>query len=222
MAKLLLVEDNPELAATIAGWLREDGHVIDIAVDGLAGESMMLQFDFDLLVFDWKLPGKSGIELCKSFRQSAKCSPILMLTAKGDLEDKVAGLEAGADDYLTKPFQPQELRARVKALLRRATTFVGSVLVVGDLQLNLETREASCGDRQIQLPRQEFSLLEFFMRRPGRVTSAEAILNGVWQTDSETTLDAVYICIRRLRRKLNNIGSDALSTVHGQGYLLKA
>jgi len=221
MARLLLVEDNEELAALIHKWLKEDSHTVDVALDGEGGEDLLHQVDFDLIILDWKLPIKSGIDLCQSIRAQGKTVPILMLTGKGDIDDKVKGFESGADDYLTKPFLPPELLARVKALLRRPPTFSGTVLTVGDHSLNLAQRFLSKAGREVPLQRQEFALLEYFMRHPNQVISTARLLNSGWNTDSDISQDALYACIARLRRKLKSIGSESLTTVHSQGYLFK-
>ncbi len=223
MARLLLVEDNKDLSDTIRGWLEKDNHVVDAALDGQLGEDLVAQFEYDVIILDWKLPIKSGIDLCKTIRASGNNTPILMLTGKGDIGDKVAGFESGADDYLTKPFLTEELLARVRALSRRSRTFTGSKeLTVGELHLDLARRMVHLHGRETILPRQEFALLEYFMRHPNEVISTNRLLNGGWETDSETTLDALYTCIGRLRKRLKSIGSDALATVPAQGYLLKA
>jgi DNA-binding response OmpR family regulator len=222
MARLLLVEDNKELADTILGWLKKDNHTVDTALDGQQGEEQMRDFEFDLIILDWKLPFKSGLDLCKQFRASGKNTPILMLTGKGDIADKLAGLDSGADDYLTKPFLTEELLARVRALLRRPATFAGTnELRVGELRLDLGRRIVQMHDRETTLQRQEFSLLEFFMRHPNEVISTARLLNAGWETDSDISLDALYTCIGRLRKRLKSIGNESLTTVPAQGYLLK-
>jgi DNA-binding response OmpR family regulator len=222
MARLLLVEDNEELSRTIRGWLEKDNHVVDIALNGQLGEDLALQYEYDLIILDWKLPIKSGLDLCKIIRAKGKNTPILMLTGKGDISDKVAGFESGADDYLTKPFLTEELQARVRALVRRGQPSASSkVLTAGALHLDLARRIVSLHGQETVLPRQEFALLEYFMRHSNEVISTERLLNGGWQTDSEAATDALYTCIGRLRKRLKSIGSEALTTVHAQGYLLK-
>lgn len=222
MAKLLLVEDNQELAATIRAWLEGDNHVVDVATDGQQAEDFVNEFDFDLIVLDWKLPKKSGLELCKEFRANGKTMPILMLTGKGDINDKLAGFESGADDYLTKPFLTPELLARIRALLKRPRAFSGGVLTVGPLSLDTERRIVSSAGREIVLQRQEFALLEYLMRHPDQVISTTTLLNGGWKTDAEVSMDSLYTCIGRLRKKLKNLGCETLSTVPAQGYLIKS
>src|SRR6185437_10357416 len=187
MAKLLLVEDNQELADTIRQWLERDNHVVDVASDGLQGEDFMNRFDFDLIILDWKLPHKTGLELCQHYRATGKGAPILMLTGKGDINDKLAGFESGVDDYLTKPFLTPELLARVKALLKRPRLFSGTVLQVGALTLDVSKRLVSSGGREIMLQRQEFALLEYMMRHPDQVISTASLLNGGWDSDTEVT-----------------------------------
>jgi OmpR-family two-component system manganese-sensing response regulator len=222
MAKLLLVEDNQELAQTIRRWLEQDHHIVDVALDGDTGEEYMANFDFDLIILDWKLPGKSGIELCQKYRDSGKGSPILMLTGKGDLKDKLAGFESGADDYLTKPFETAELLARIKALLKRPRQFVGTVLAVGGITLDVVKRTVTCSNKEIILQRQEFALLEYMMRHADQVISTDALLSGGWESDNEVSIDALYTCIGRLRRKLKAVGCEALTTVPAQGYRMKS
>lgn len=221
MAKLLLVEDNKELALAIQEWLKDDNHLVEIANNGEEGDDLVKRFEFDLIILDWKLPIKSGIELCQAIRAAGKKTPILMLTGKGQLDDKLQGFDSGADDYLTKPFLVPELLARVKALLRRPATYAGTELNVGDLTLNLARRIVSKEGKETSLRRQEFTLLEYFMRHPNQVIGTTTLLHSGWEMDSDVGSDALYTCIARLRRKLKAIGSESLTTVHAQGYVFK-
>jgi len=219
MAKLLIVEDDKTLCATLHEWLRMKNYTVEMVHAGDDALEHLSAFEYDLVILDWDLPKVSGVEICRKFRATGGVTPILMLTGKGSVHEKEEGFYAGADDYLTKPFHAQELIARVHALLRRPTAFVGPVLSVRNVVLDTNKRRVTRDGAEIQFQPMEFTLLEFFMRHPGQVFSTEALMRRCWDSNAEISLDAIYTCIGRLRRKLDLPGQPSLiTTVHGVGY----
>ncbi|MBX9669081.1 MAG: response regulator transcription factor [Candidatus Obscuribacterales bacterium] len=221
MAKILLVEDDMSVATTVETWLSTEHHLTDIAYDGLEARERLMSFEYGLYILDWEVPEMTGIELCSLVRTRGVSSPILMLTGKGGIQDKTAGFEAGADDYLTKPFHPQELMARVKALLRRQPILLAPKLSAGDLEIDTKTREVFQSGKQISLQPMEYTLLEFLMQRPNEVFSADALLRRLWDSDSNVSSESLYVCLSRLRKKLEQNGTCPIATVRGAGYMLK-
>ena len=222
MAKILLIEDEPDISDLVTQWLKNEHHVVEAVHSGEDALDLLRIYTFDLLILDWMLPGLSGIEVCKSFRDKGGSTPILMLTAKRHVDEKEVGLDAGADDYLTKPFELKELSARIRALLRRPVNFRGTVLKVGPINMDTTTYKVThdSGD-EIQLLPKEFALLEFFMRHPNQVFSAEALLDRVWASESEASPETIRTYIKRLRKKIDEKGKPSMvSTVHGVGYKL--
>ncbi len=204
MHTILLVEDDQDLAATVTDHLVSERYTVEHAADGLIAEEMLTITSFDLLILDWSLPGKTGIEICREFRARGGRAPIIMLTGRRQIEEKEEGLDTGADDYLTKPFSLRELSARVRALLRRPEQVISSVLTVGDLTLDLIEHSLSKNGEHIHLQKQDFALLEFLMRHPNQVFTPEALINRVWSVESEATAESVRSAIKRLRQKLDN------------------
>lgn len=217
---ILVVEDEVRLATLLRRVLREERHVVDIATDGPSGFNLALNDNYDLLILDLMLPGMDGLEICRALRGQNIQVPILMLTARGAVEDRVAGLEGGADDYLTKPFAMQELLARVKVQLRRGRSpGAETQLQVGDLTLDLLRHEARRGDQVIQLTAKEFALLEFLMRHPGQVLTRTQIMDHVWEYDMDALSNVVDIYIHYLRDKVDrDFSRPLISTVRGVGY----
>jgi DNA-binding response OmpR family regulator len=221
--RFLLVEDDNSFAGFIKEGLQNDDCSVDVAVDGAPGIDLASKNPYDLVLLDVGLPTLSGIEVCRRLREKGVHVPILMLTARDSVEDKVQGLEAGADDYLTKPFALEELKARIKALLRRhAESSVSAVVQVADLVLDTDTHEVRRGGRMIELTPKEFALLDFLMRRPGRVLSRPMIQERVWGARQESQTNVVDVYIKRLRQKIDH-GSDRplIRTLRGVGYQLK-
>lgn len=179
-----------------------------------------LRFDkYDVLIFDWQLPDLTGIEICKRFRSKGGNTPVLMLTGKSEIADKETGLDAGADDYLTKPFHPRELSARVRALLRRSGDVKQNVLTCGDIELDPQGFKVTKGGKEITLLPKEFALLEFFLRHPNQVFSPEALLDRVWSAESEASPDTIRVHITKLRGKIETEGQPSpIKTIHRQGY----
>lgn len=225
--RVLLVEDEPDLGAAIKRTLTEQKYLVDWVLDGNEAWAYLDNSwtQYTLAIFDWMLPGLSGLELCKRLRQNKNPLPVLMLTAKDSMEDKVAGLDAGADDYLVKPFGMAELLARLRALQRRSPQFQPQELSVGNLTLDYGNSTVSYnfpGDKQvILLTNKEFQLLEYFMKHPNQIVTTEQIRYQLWEVSSETISNVVAAQIRLLRRKLTNSGcANLIETLHGLGYRL--
>lgn len=219
MAKVLVVEDDPELTDVVIDCLKAQNFLVDHVGNGREALDRLKFFQYDLIVLDWQLPGMDGIEVCSQFRSRGGATPILMLTGKRTVDDKEAGFEAGADDYLTKPFQARELVARLRALLRRPQGVVAKTLKARDLELDATTHKVTKDGLEINLLPKEFALLEFLMRHPSQVFNGEALIDRVWSTDGETTSAAVRINVNRLRNKIDTEGQPSfISTVHGVGY----
>lgn len=224
--KVLLVEDEPDLGAAIKRTLNQEAYVVDWLQDGLEAWSYLATGwkQYKLAILDWLLPGLSGLEICQKLRQQNNSLPILMLTAKDRMEDKVTGLDAGADDYLVKPFGIAEFLARVRALQRRSPQLQPQQLQVGNLILDYATRtltnqELSGEGQVIFLTNKEFQLLEYFLKHPDRIVTRDQIIEQLWELGSEPLSNVVAAQMRLLRRKLAEIGSDCLiETVYGIGY----
>lgn len=222
--KILVVEDEHRIASYVKRGLELKGHVVDVAYDGEEGFDMASSDDYGVIVLDRMLPKIDGVEVCRGLRKERVHTPILMLTAKNMVEDRVEGLEAGADDYLGKPFAFGELLARVKALSRRPKKQTEEVLQVVDLELDGGKLEVKRGGKRIELSRREFSLLEYLMRNKGRVMSSEQIVNQVWPYDSEVLPNTAQVYVGYLRKKIDKAFPKAkplIRTVKGFGYMLE-
>ncbi len=222
---ILVVEDERKLARLLQRVLNEERHTVDVAYAGDDGLGLALTGSYDLLILDLMLPDRDGVAITQELRAKRVPTPVLMLTARGAVEDRVAGLNAGADDYLTKPFAMAELLARVGALLRRRdlTPNSNNVLEVGDLALDLLRHEARRGGRVIELTAKEFGLLEYLMRNPGHVLSRTQIIDHVWRYDLEAVSNVVDIYIHYLREKIDKgQPSPLIKTVRGVGYKIQA
>jgi two-component system, OmpR family, manganese sensing response regulator len=220
---ILLVEDDPLQLEPLQAALEKAGHVVDAIADGKTAQFLMLDRVYDLLILDWMLPGMSGIDLCRQFRQAGKTAPVLVLTAKDTTIDKVTGLDAGADDYLVKPIDVMELLARVRALRRRSPLWQGDTLRLSDLQLHLDTLMLERHQTTVQLSGREFQLMEYLMRHPRQVVSHEQLEQALWSWGSQPESNAVTTLVRRLRQRLAAVGAkNWLETVYGIGYRLIA
>ena len=219
--RILLVEDNHRLSDSLRTTLEEDGYAVDAAYDGIDGEEMGLIPNYDIIILDIMLPGKDGLEVCRELRDRRIVTPILMLTARDALDDRVLGLDSGADDYLVKPFEVDELRARIRALLRRDSSNKSGVLQIGDLVLDPAAHTVQRADRPIELTAKEFSLLEYFMRHPNRLVTREMAEEHLWSYDHVIASNVVDVYIRRLRCKIDDPSQVKLiETMRGAGYRL--
>jgi two-component system, OmpR family, response regulator len=220
--RVLVVEDELKLAGLIRRGLREEGVLADVAIKGEDALWMAEATAYDVVVLDVMLPGIDGFETCRRLRGDGVRTPILMLTARDAVEDRITGLDTGADDYLTKPFDFGELLARLRALARRGPTEHGPVMRVGDLELDPAARRVSRGGREITLSTKEFQLLEVFMRHPGEVLSRFQLLEGAWDTEYEHRSNVIDVYVRYLREKVDRpFGVTTLETVRGAGYRLR-
>lgn|SRR5271157_2211970 len=219
--RLLIVEDNHRLNNSLRMSLMDDGYAVDPAFDGLEGEELAEMTPYDAIILDLMLPKKDGIEVCRDLRDKHVNTPILMLTARDTIEDRVQGLDSGADDYLVKPFAIEELRARLRALLRRDSADRSGLIQVGDLMLDPATHSVERSGSPIQLTAKEYSLLEYFMRNPDRLITREMAESHIWSYDFDGTSNVVDVYIRRLRRKIDDPYPVKLfETIRGAGYRL--
>lgn len=220
--RVLVVEDEPKVASFLQRGLAAEGYAVDVAADGRTALSAAGTSPYDVLVVDIMIPGLDGLALTRTLRERGCRVPILLLTARDTLIDKVAGLDSGADDYLTKPFAFEELLARVRALLRRTTTPTPAVMSVADLRLDPVRREVTRAGRRIDLSPREFALLEFFLRRAGQVLSRAVIAQHVWGVDFDTFTNVIDVYVNYLRKKIDaDFEPRLLHTVRGVGYVLK-
>jgi two-component system, OmpR family, manganese sensing response regulator len=221
VAKILLAEDDPKISQLVADWLQGEDYIVELAVDGADATERLALSEYDLLIIDWNMPHVTGIELCRKFRQSGGKTPIIMLTGKGKLDDKEQGLDSGADDYLTKPFELRELSARIRAILRRPAVLAPDVLKCRGLELDVHARELRKDGKVIDLLPREVAVLEFLMRNTNQVFSIEALQTRIWPSDSETSPDALRVYIARIRSKIDDHGDKPIiKTVRGEGYML--
>jgi two-component system OmpR family response regulator len=219
---MLIVEDEPKLAALLRRGLTEEGHVVDVADNGEDALWMATATGYDAIVLDVMLPRMDGFATCRELRKREIWAPVLMLTARDAVEDRVEGLDTGADDYLVKPFSFSELLARVRALTRRAPQERPAVLAAGDLKLDPATHRAWRGDTELPLSTKEFALLELFMRRPGAILSRDSLREGAWDMAFENRSNVVDVYIRYLRDKIDRpFGRKSIETVRGAGYRLR-
>lgn len=219
--RILIVEDNRRLNISLKTSLEEDGYAVDAAYDGDEGEAFALAAPYDLILLDVMLPKKDGLVLCRDLRQQGLSTPILMLTARDAIEDRVRGLDSGADDYLVKPFSMSELRARLRALLRRNKTDKGSMLLLGDLSMDPANHHVQRGSTTIELTPREFAILEYMMRSPNRILTRENIEAHVWNFDFISGSNVVDVYMRRLRKKIDDhFDVKLLETIRGVGYRL--
>jgi two-component system, OmpR family, manganese sensing response regulator len=224
--QILLVDDEIEMAQPVAQILRREGYGVSMVHDGTEGQQMAMAAGFDLLILDWMLPGVSGLEICRSLRQQGNMTPVLFLTAKDTLDDRVNGLDAGADDYLIKPFELRELLARVRALLRRPnpgvpepTPVLPQALKVQDLELNPIDRMAYRSGRAIELSEKETQLLAYLMQFPNQMLTHDRLSQHLWKPGETPASNALAAQIRLLRRKIESPGMpELIHTVYGQGY----
>ena len=221
--RILLVEDEPSAAKMLAKGLREHSFAVDVAQDGEAALYQISIYDYDLVILDVMLPRKDGLEVCREMRALGSSIPVLMLTARDQVEDRIAGLDSGADDYLTKPFDFGELLARVRALLRRGEALQSETLMVADLEINMRSKRVKRAGRNIQLTVKEYGLLEYFARNANRVLGRAEIAEHVWDENFDLFSNLIEVYVQRLRRKIDDGHEVKLfQTRRGEGYVLTA
>lgn len=221
LAKILVVEDNIELAENIVDWLTNEQHNVDSCTDGVGALGYIKTYEYDAIVLDWALPKMNGYEILKQIRSQGNFTPVLMLTGRRDIDDKEQALDAGADDYLTKPFEMRELAARLRVMIRRAAGAPTETLRIADLMLDKQAKRVTKGGNEIKLMRKDFEILELLMSYPSKVFSAEALIERIWTTDSTATADVVRKHINRIRSQIDTKGEPSLiRTVHGIGYAI--
>lgn len=221
MAKILIVDDDQDSNQTNAVLLRGFLYTVETAIDGEEGLYMLENYRFDMAIIDWQMPRLSGIDMVKRYRSGGGQIPILMLTGMSNVAHKETGFECGADDYLTKPFDPRELLMRIKALLRRPPVIVSSLLSCGKVKVEQGTGRAWVNDNEIFLLHQEFAVLEHLVRHPGHMFNVDDLLNAVWKSTAESSEMAVRTTMSRLRKKLEAEGADCIVTVRGFGYKIE-
>lgn len=221
--KILLVEDDERIASALAEALSDQNYAVDVANDGQEGWAFVETYDYSLILLDVMLPKLNGVEFCQRLRQRSLQVPVLMLTARDTSDDKVIGLDAGADDYVVKPFELKELLARIRALLRRGNVSLPPILEWGGVCLNPNTCDVYYCDRPLNLTPKEYQFLELFLRQPQRTLNRQAILEQLWASEEPPGEETVKVHIRSLRQKLSAVGApEFIETVYGLGYRLKA
>ncbi|MBK1987447.1 response regulator transcription factor [Sphaerospermopsis aphanizomenoides BCCUSP55] len=216
---ILYIEDEAKIANFVCAGLKEQGFVVDYVDNGDEGYYRAMENEYDVLVLDIMLPGKDGLAILKSLRRAGRNVPVILLTARNELDDRLEGLNLGADDYLSKPFFVEELIARIHAVIRRISGERQNILRVGSLALDRITREVTCNNQLVELTTREFNLLEYLMRSPGRVFTRTQILEHVWGYDFNPNTNLVDVCVQRLRKKVEKIAGDSwIDSVRGVGY----
>ncbi len=218
--KILIVEDEHKIANSIKQGLMQENFTVDVAYDGTAGYDLAVTEQYDVIILDRLLPGMEGLQICQKLREQKNHTPILILTAKGQIADRVEGLESGADDYLVKPFAFEELLARIKALARRPTKTLDAILKLEDLSLNTKTYEVKRGNTAIQLSSKEFTFLEYLLRHPREILTKDQIINHVWNYDSNILPNTIEVYIGYLRNKIDKPfkRNPLIHTIRGFGY----
>jgi DNA-binding response OmpR family regulator len=220
--RILAIEDNRRLSAALKQSLTDAGYAVDVAGDGAEGEAFAEAAPYDAIILDVLLPVKDGLAVCRALRARGVTTPVLMLTARDTIEDRVRGLDSGADDYLVKPFALNELLARLRALLRRDAPRKGGILEVADLRLDPAAHLVERAGRSVDLTARQFALLEYFMRHPNQLLTREMIESHLWSYDYEGTSNVVDVYVRRLRRQIDEpFATPLLETVRGVGYCLR-
>lgn len=219
---VLYVEDEEKIADWVCAGLKEQGFVVDYCKNGDEGYNRAMDNEYDVLVLDIMVPGKDGLWILKELRQSGRNIPVILLTARDALNDRLEGLNLGADDYLAKPFFVQELIARIHAVVRRVSGDHQNILSVGPIKLDRLTREVTCNQQSVELTTREFNLLKYLMRSPGRVFTRTQILEHVWGYDFSPNTNVVDVCIQRIRKKIERVGGvSCIESVRGVGYCFR-
>lgn len=220
--RILFAEDDRGLARGVQALLEHDGYTVDAVADGLSAVAYAQQGAYDCIILDIMMPGLDGLTVVHKLRQAQNTAPILFLSAKGELQDRIAGLDAGADDYLPKPFHGNELRARIRALLRRRSDYVPSRLTFADVELDSGTCELICGEKRVTLSRKAYQVMEAFMRDPHVVISPDQLMDRIWGGNSDAEVHVVWVNVSFLRKQLQQLGSRAyIRTLRGTGYSLE-
>ena len=220
--KLLFAEDDPDVTRGVVAILERNNYVVDAVDNGLDAYEYIMEGDYDAAVLDVMMPKMNGDEVVRRIRKEGRTIPVMLLTAMDEIEDRISGLDAGADDYLTKPFASGELLARVRALLRRSQSFTPDVIRFKDIALDCTTYRISCGKKQAALPKKTFQIAEMFMRSPGVILSAEKLMEHIWGWDTEAEINVVWVGISTLRKALTEIGSEVrIRMVRGAGYVME-
>lgn len=223
MAKILLVEDDANLGRSLSSWLEAEKYSVEWVLKGTHAKERLETYSYDLVILDWELPEIEGWQICEQFRKSGGTTPIIMLTGKDASPDMVKGLDAGADDYLTKPFEISVLLARLRSLLRRPTDYAGSVIKLKNFELDTRTKAVTKDAKPIKLQPKEFAILEFLMRNPNKIFSTDELLKRVWTDSSVVSSESLYTYMKTLRKKLSEgDGICPVKTVHSQGYSFEA
>jgi Response regulators consisting of a CheY-like receiver domain and a winged-helix DNA-binding domain len=222
MSKILVVEDDEVISESVCDMLEREHFTVESVTDGAEAWERLLSLEYDLIILDWNLPSLQGIDILSKFRKAGRTTPVLMFTANSGIPSKIQGLDSGADDYLAKPFDMLELRARVKALLRRPAVYTGEIVQAGNIALHISDFKCYRDAEEIKLHPKEFELLEFLIRNKGRVYSVDEILDRLWSCDSDSSIEAVRKCVTRLRNKIDVPGKPSIvTTVIGRGYKIE-
>jgi two-component system, OmpR family, response regulator len=222
MAKILIVEDDASIAENVQDFLTAEHNVVEVAHTAESAHELLNSFHYDLIILDWSLPKQSGVGFLKQYRAAGGKAPVLMLTGRESLQDKELGLDSGADDYLTKPFQLREVSARVRALLRRPTMEIGTVITIADLSIDTVARSVTKGGEALELLPKEYALLELFFRNPNQYFDGDSILERVWHSESNAGPGTVRTTMARLRKKIDTDGQESLiKNDRGFGYKLE-
>lgn len=219
MSKILVVEDDIDLSSTLRDWLELENYIVETVANGQDALYLMTGFSYDLIILDIQLPDMTGLEICRKYRMSGGTAHILMLTARSKIDERADGLDAGADDYLTKPFHMQELAARLRSLMRRPRDLKTPLLEYGNLAIDMITHKVTRDGEEIYLQKMEFALLHFLMRHPRQVFSVDTLLDRVWKSETERSDKTMRALVKRLRDKIDSEGKPSLiKNVHGVGY----
>lgn len=220
--RLLLAEDERELSKALCAILKHNNYSVDAVYNGQDALDYGLAENYDGIILDLMMPRKNGLEVLRELRSAGVSTPVIILTAKSEVEDRILGLDTGADDYLTKPFNTGELLARIRALTRRKAEFSPNIISFGNISLNRESFELSCGNEALRLGNKEFQMLEMLMTSPGRLISTEQFMEHIWGYDSDAEINVVWVYISYLRKKLSSLGANAeIKAVRGVGYTLE-
>lgn len=220
--RVLVIEDEQSLCDALATILKQNKYTVDVCYDGISGEDNAMSGIYDVIILDIMMPGKNGLEVLGNLRAAGISTPVLLLTAKSEVEDKISGLDLGADDYLTKPFVTGELLARVRAMTRRKGEFTGDCVVVGETSLDKNTMELSFKDRSVRLGLKEFQLLEAMMTNSAQIVPKERLIEKIWGYESDAEYNAIEVYVSFIRKKLTAINSDVqIKAVRGVGYCLE-